>query len=69
MQSAFVFHGVIFSVLPMSSCSNGASSFHNNGMEGEVVGTKPSGCVRKLPIKKKKSYSISISISLVKIPL
>ena len=47
MQSAFVFHGVIFSVLPMSSCSNGASSFHNNGMEGEVVGTKPSGCVRK----------------------
>ena len=68
MQSAFVFHGVIFSVLPMSSCSNGASSFHNNGMDGEVVGSKPSGCVRKLPIKKKKIL-FSISISLLKNPL
>ena len=60
MQSAFVFHGVIFSVLLMSSCSNGASSFHNNGMDGEVVGSKPSGCVRKLPIKKKKSSLVLV---------
>ena len=64
MQSAFVFHGVIFSVLPMSSCSNGASSFHNNGMEGEVVGTKFSGCVRKLPIKKKKKNPIVLVLVL-----
>ena len=64
MQSAFVFHGVIFSVLPMSSCSNGASSFHNNGMEGEVVGTKFSGCVRRLPIKKKKKNPIVLVLVL-----
>ena len=36
--------------MPMSSCSNGTSSAHKNGMEGEVAG----GCVCKLPKKKKK---------------
>ena len=64
MQSAFVCHGVIFSVLPMSSCSNGASSFHNNGMEGEVVGSKPFGCVLKLPIKKKSFIVLVLVLAL-----
>jgi hypothetical protein len=36
--------------MPMSSCSNGTSSAHKNGMEGEVAG----GCVCILPKKKNK---------------
>jgi hypothetical protein len=36
----------------MTSSSNGASSFHNNGMQSEVVVSKPTKCMCKLPIKK-----------------
>jgi hypothetical protein len=38
--------------VPMSSSSNGTSSSHNNGMEGEVMGSNPIGCMSTLPIKK-----------------
>ena len=33
-------------------CSTGTSSFHNNGMEGEVISWRPTGCMCNLPIKK-----------------
>jgi hypothetical protein len=39
--------------LPMSFSSNGTSSLCNE-VEGEVLGSSPIGCVRNLPIKKKK---------------
>ena len=32
--------------------SPGTSFFHNNGMEGEVMGLRPTGCACNLPIKK-----------------
>jgi hypothetical protein len=35
--------------------STGISFSHNNGMEGEVMGSRPTECVSKLP--KKKSFS------------
>jgi hypothetical protein len=38
--------------LSMSYSSTGTSSSHNNGMEGEVLGSRLVGCVCNLPIKK-----------------
>ena len=36
----------------MSYSSTGTSFFHNNWLEGEVVGSKPITCMCNLPIKK-----------------
>ena len=36
----------------MSYSSTSTSFSHNNGMEGEIVGLRPTGCVFNLPIKK-----------------
>ena len=40
----------------MSYCSTGTSSSHNNRMEGEVLGSRPIGCVCNLKKKKKSIY-------------
>jgi hypothetical protein len=43
---------------PMGSISNGTSSFHNDRMEGKVVGSRPIGCVCNFfPIKKERIHN------------
>ena len=37
---------------PMSYSSSGTSSFHNYGIEDEVVGSRTTGCMCNLTIKK-----------------
>lgn len=52
----------------MSYCSTGTSSSHNNGMEGEVLGSRPIGCVCNL---KKKVFILPktfLAYSLVSSP-
>ena len=44
--------GLVAVDLPMS-CSTGTSFSHNNGMEGEVMGSRLIRCVCNLPIKNK----------------
>jgi hypothetical protein len=47
----------------MSYNSTGSSLSGNNGMEGEIVGSRPTrGCVRNLPIKKRSISFFSLSI-------
>jgi hypothetical protein len=36
----------------MSYSSTGTTFSHNNGVEGEVVGSRSTGCMCNLPIKK-----------------
>jgi hypothetical protein len=53
-------------LLPMSYGSTGASSYHNNGMMDEVVGSRPTDCGCNLPIKKleKNCEGTSLFVSL-----
>jgi hypothetical protein len=45
----------------MNCCSTGTSS-HNSGMEGEIVGSRLTGCVDNFPLKKKKKKTICLSL-------
>ena len=45
----------------MSSSLNGSYSFHNNGIEGEVMGSRPISCVCNLPITKIWCLKIPVS--------
>jgi hypothetical protein len=51
--------------MPISSSSNGSSSFHNNEMEGEVVGSRPNECMYTLPIKTTSRNKNDSILSLV----
>ena len=42
----------ILGYFPMSYSSSGTSSFHNYGIEGEVIGSRTTGCMCNLTIKK-----------------
>ena len=42
--------------LPMSYSLTGTSFYHNNWLAGEVVDSRPTRCVYKLPIKKWKKF-------------
>ena len=53
-------------IIPMSSSSHGSSSFHNNGMEGKVVGSKPTNRVCNLPIQLKNNKKITEAILKLK---
>ncbi len=50
--------------MPISSSSNG-SSFHNNEMKGEVVGSRPNECMYTLPIKTTSRNKNDSILSLV----
>lgn len=46
-------------MMEIVNSSIGSSSSHNNSMEGEVVGSRPTGCVYNLPIKKNSMMEIT----------
>ena len=50
----------------MSFSSNDTSSFHNNGMKGEVVGSRPTRCMCNLSIKRTPSIIDSLYLGLLK---
>ena len=66
MQLCSLFHAfimyriILFNVvmLMLPSCYSSAGTFfsHNNGMEGEVLGSRLTGCVFNLPTKKCYAY-------------
>ncbi len=47
-------------MFPMSYSSTGTSFSHNNGIEGEVMDSRPTGCVCNLPIKKNLYFQCNL---------
>jgi len=45
----------------MSSSSNGTSSFYNNKVEDEVVGSRPTRCVSNTQIKKESNMFVLLA--------
>jgi hypothetical protein len=61
-EMLFIFVNVDVS---LSFISTDTSFSHNNGMEGEVMGLRPIGCMCNLPIIKNYCKSPSISVSTI----